>query len=195
MTEKHYHPVARCSHSTAVSGDRLYLWGGNPQALPADHSGLKKLEFLSSVDVFDLKSGVWELVRTYGTPPLGFSGYSVSAATGESLFYFGGYCGHDNCYHNSIHKLDTRRCHWTELSPTNADHGPMRKMQCGMVTFSDADGEHLVIVGGYGLPPMHAVYAEYVEGLFDSSKGTTNEIHVFTPHSGKQLWCFNIGFH
>ena len=84
--------------------------------------------FTSCVEVFHCESGDWLHQPTSGAPPLGVNGYSCTAV-GDTLHFFGGYCNHGiNCYHNSIHSLDTSSLHWVELSPTTSEGGaPMRK--------------------------------------------------------------------
>ena len=59
-------------------------------------------------------------------------GYAA-AAIGNEIFYYGGYCGHDNCNHNSLYSFNMNTFNWKELSPTTfRDAGPMRKWHCGM---------------------------------------------------------------
>ena len=66
----------------------------------------RTIQLLSSVDVFQVDCGDWTRPATSGTPPLGVDGYCCTAV-GGSLYYYGGYCGHAGCYHNSVHKLST----------------------------------------------------------------------------------------
>ena len=118
-------PSARCSHSSIVIGSRLYLWGGKSNVIPKVHANSEKLNLLSFVDVFDLKNGFWQELQTTGSPPLGVISHAACPGAAGVAYYFGGYCGHDNCYHNSLHRLSTEQLQWTELSPTNSEHGPM----------------------------------------------------------------------
>ena len=116
--------------------------------IPEVHYSPEKRKFLSSVDVFQSDCGDWIRRETSGTPPLGVRGYCC-AAVGDSLYYFGGYCGHDQCYHNSIHKLSTLSLQWTMLSPSTSESGtPMRKMESGMVAFRDGEEDILCVVAG-----------------------------------------------
>ena len=96
-------PNPRCRHKTCVVGNNLYMWAGLlKEDDPLEHNSQRKRKITSFVDIFDLKNGNWRQNPTSGTPPLGIGGYACAAADDE-LHYFGGYCGHAGCYHNSIH--------------------------------------------------------------------------------------------
>ena len=184
MEEEWYEPASRCSHATAVVGEELYMWGGRQQELPYVHENEAKLRLLSRVDVFHLRKGTWEEKVTSGVPPLGAVG-SACAALDSNVYFFGGYCGHVGCYHNSLHKLSTSNVQWTELSPTTI-HGevwPMRKSDAGMVAFRSNGEEVLFTVGGNGLSPrMPQPGASYNRR---SDLTYTNEQHIFTLHTGR----------
>ena len=146
--------------------------------IPKVHDSPTKREFLSSVDVFQSDCGDWIRRETSGTPPLGVIGYCC-AAVGDSLYYFGGYCGHDKCYHNSVHKLSTLSLQWMMLSPSTSESGaPMRKMNCGMVAFRDGEEDILCVVAGYGLTPSH----RQLGAQYKTAYGSTwcNEQHMFS---------------
>uniref|UniRef100_A0A1X7TB19 Uncharacterized protein n=1 Tax=Amphimedon queenslandica TaxID=400682 RepID=A0A1X7TB19_AMPQE len=85
----------------------------------------------SVVEVCNLKSGRWEQKPTTGDPPLGVHSYAAAVIRNE-IFFFGGWCGHDNCYHNSLFSFNVDTLNWKELSPTTSHHGPMMRVQCGM---------------------------------------------------------------
>ena len=169
-------PAGRHDHSTAVAGDRLFLWGGYQTktryqyGMPEVHDSAKKRQFFSSVEVFDVNTGCWEQPTTSGTPPLGVTSYSCVAVKNE-LYYFGGYCGHDDCYHNSVHTLSTFTLEWRMLAPSTTEGGaPMQKKWCGMVHFTDGEEDLLYVVGGRGhaVPssPQHgAQYQELIGGV------------------------------
>ena len=54
--------------------------------IPRVHDSLEKIQFLSSVDVFQMDSADWIQQVTCGTPPLGVSGYCCTAVgDSESL--------------------------------------------------------------------------------------------------------------
>ena len=149
--------------------------------IPRVHDSPEKKEFLSSVDVFQSDCGDWIRRETSGTPPLGVDKYCC-AAVGDSLYYFGGYCGHDKCYHNSVHKLSTSSLQWMMLSPSTSESGaaPMRKISSGMVAFRDGEEDILCVVAGYStLSPSHRQSgAQYIEA--DYGVTWCNEQHMFS---------------
>ena len=111
----------------------------------------------------------------------GVAGYSCVAVRNE-LHYFGGYCGHDDCYHNSVHTLSTSTLQWRMLAPSTTEDGaPMKKRWCGMVHFTDGEEDLLYVVGGEGpaVPssPQHG--AQYQQPLGYSGV-YTNEQHIFS---------------
>ena len=151
-------PAGRDEHGTAVVDNQLYLWGGYQRGMPEVHHSAEKRQFYSSVEVFDVNTGCWEQRTTRGTPPLGVQAYSCVAIRNE-LHYFGGYCGHGYCYHNSVHST----LQWRMLAPSTTEGGaPMQKSLCGMVHFTDGEEDLLyVVVGGWSNTP-------------------TNEQHIFS---------------
>ena len=145
------------------------------------HDGAEKRNFLSRAEVFDLDSGCWEQRTTCGTPPLGVSGYSC-VAVGTELHYFGGWCGHDrDCFHNSVHTLNTSILKWMMLaSSTTMGEAPMQKAYSGMVHFAEGEEHLLFVVGGYGhtgpsLPHLGAQYYHLPPGYV-----RTNEQNIFS---------------
>ena len=178
-----YEPTGRSSHSTAVVGQRLFLWAGNQATTPRVHDSDEKRAFLSHVDIFHLESGNWKQQATSGIPPLGVSGYACVAVDSD-LHYFGGACGHDDCYHNSVHKLSTSSYQWKVLAPTTTeDRGPMKKRYCGMVAFKDGREDFLFVVGGEGsIPSTHQPSARYEQ---DGAFTYTNEQHMFSVNNGE----------
>ena len=172
-------PTGRHEHSTVVVDNQLYLWGGDQDGMPRVHDSAEKRQFFSGVEVFDVNTGCWEQHTTSGTPPLGVAGYSCFAVRNE-LHYFGGWCGHSACYHNSVHTLSTSTLQWRMLAPSTTDSGaPMQKQWCGMVHFTDGEEDLLYVVGGYGRvipsPPQHR--AQYQKLIYDVR---TNEQHIFS---------------
>ena len=124
------------------------MWAGGQDDAPCVHDSSKKRAFLSQVDVFHLQRGNWKQQTTSGTPPLGMFGYACVAVDSD-LHYFGGYCGHDDCFHNNVHKLSTSSLQWRVLAPTTTEgRGPMGKGLCGMVAFKDGEEDLLFVVGG-----------------------------------------------
>ena len=178
-----YEPAPRSCHKAVVIGGNLYLWAGlvrGPRrGLPRVHDSPEKRAFVSSVDVFHLESGDWVQQLTSGTPPLGVWGYAC-AAVGDELHYFGGYCGHGDCYHNGVHKLSTSSLQWVMLSPTTSEDGaPMKKAYCGMVAFKDGEEDILFVVGGYGTTPSSRQPGAQYMKLYGNIVWC-NEQHMFT---------------
>ena len=174
-------PADRDQHSTAVVDNQVFLWGGDQRGMPWVHDSAEKRQLYSSVEVFDVNTGCWEQRTTRGTPPLGVQGYSCVAVRNE-LHYFGGYCGHGNCYHNSVHTLSTSTLQWRMLAPSTTESGaPMQKYHCGMVHFTDGEEDLLYVVGGWGHPvpssPQHRAQCQQ-----DTYGGSvrTNEQHIFS---------------
>ena len=122
----------------------------------------------------------WEQLHTTGTPPLGVSGYA-SCHIGEEIFYFAGYCGHGNCYHNSLSCLNTETLAWKELFSTNETSGPMRKASTALLPFDS----QLLAIAGKGQEPQtkRSPMAKYSKwhGLV-----YTNEHHIFNRAKGEQ---------
>ena len=172
-------PAGRYDHSTAVVDNQLYLWGGYQNGKHEVHDSAEKCQFFSSVEVFDVNTGCWEQLATRETPPLGVRDFSCVAVRND-LHYFGGYCGHGDCYHNSVHTLSTSTLQWRMLAPSTTEGGaPMKKKWCGMVHFTDGEEDLLYVVGGYG----HAVQSSRQHGALYQSMHSgvrTNEQHIFS---------------
>ena len=188
---KRYQPTPRLGHTTAVAGDRLYLWAGWQKALPKIHSGAEKLKPTSIVEVFSLKTGEWGQLPTSGIPPLGVAYYACTSID-EDLYYFGGRCGHAGCHHNTLHRLNTVTMRWKEVTPSSSSvlsqTAPMKKAQCGMIAFQWNNRDYLFIAGGYGVLPTHRhSQATYVPKRGKPEYGWTNEAHVFDIHTGESL--------
>ena len=148
--------------------------------MPKVHDSQEKRRFISCVEVFHCDTGDWRHQPTNGAPPLGVCGYGCTAV-GDTLHFFGGYCNHGDCYHNSIHSLSTLSLHWVELSPTTSEGGPapMRKSYCGTVAFKDGEEDILYVVAGLVLL-HHIVSLEHSMKLLVGSYVRCNEQHMFS---------------
>ena len=149
--------------------------------LPKEHDSQVKTRLLSCVKVFHIESGEWKQQKTNGVPPLGVCGYG-SAAVGDTLYFFGGHCNHDGCFHNSIHSLSTSSLHWVELSPTTCTSeggAPMRKGYCGTVAFKDGEEDILYVVAGFGRTPSYRQPGAQYEAT-GSDRVRCNEQHMFS---------------
>ena len=153
--------------------------------LPQVHSSPAKTAYLSKVELFLKDTGEWVQLATSGMPPLGVYGYGC-AAVDDDLHFFGGVCGHGDCYHNCVHKLDVLTLEWEVLSPTMSREGiPLKKAHCGMIAFKDDHNSMLFVVGGSGTnPTYHQPGSNYevVDGRF-----WCNEQHIFTLNKSKLL--------
>ena len=98
-----YQPVERYWHSTVQVGDYLYMWGGSQPGLPRVHNNEEKKSMCSVVEVCHVPTGTWVQKPTTGNPPLGVYGYATAVIRNE-IFFYGGRCGHEGCYHNSLYR-------------------------------------------------------------------------------------------
>lgn len=151
--------------------------------IPMVHSNEQKIEFLSIVDTLDLKTGEWKPHCTTGNPPLGVYA-SCCTPVGKIIYFFGGHCGHENCYHNSLHMLDTSQFQWNDANFNNSHNLPMKKGWCGMVSFKEDNLSSLCVVGGLGILPEKYQEHQYTPDELDQNFGWTNEIHIFSIENG-----------
>lgn len=110
------------------------------------------------------------------------AGYACTSVK-KSLYYFGGDCGHDNCYHNSLNELVIDTLTWTELSPTS-HNGPCRKTACDMIHVKCNNEDLLFVFGGYGIyPESPQIGSQYT---VDTTNGLfrTNEQHIYNLTNG-----------
>ena len=134
----------------------------------------------------DLDTGKWKQAATTGNPPLGVIGYS-SAVIENSILYFGGYCYHSGCYHNSVTRLNIDSLKWKELFPTNPHTSPMMKCNCGMIPVKIDRKNYLLVIGGYG-PSVNTPQqqnAQYSKRPFGYV--CTNEQHYFDLSTSKYI--------
>ena len=159
------------------------MWAGGQVGLPKVHDSKEKRAFTSTVQVLSLSSGRWSSHPATSTPPLGVYGYTCRAVA-DKLYYFGGWCNHDRCFHNSINQLDTTILKWTELAPTDPNRPVMRRAYGGMIPVQWDGVYHLLIIGGEGSPPTvqlpHVKYMEDSEGYY-----STNEHTLFNLSTSK----------
>ena len=186
IIDKHPDRPRKRAHHCAVSIDHsLYVWAGHHNKLPSVHGGAEKRRTTSNIQHFTPSTGQWISRDTTGTPPLGIIAYCCTAIN-DQLYYFGGECGHDDCYHNSITQLDTVSLQWRELEPTDATRPVMRRGSGGMISFKDNGIHHLLMIGGYGSKPaVQLPHYKYIE--FTSRRWRTNEHSMYNLSSSKIL--------
>ena len=175
----------RVGHHTQVIGDSLYLWGGGPPNLPLVHNNDEKKRVTSQVQIFNITSGKWDSKPTRGNPPLGVINYSCTTFI-KKIYYFGGDCHHDNCYHNSLNELDTSTLTWTQISPTD-DRRPVMKRGSGSMMLTEYGGVHrLLVIGGRGSPPSTKLpQAQYIHLTNDRVR--TNEQNLYNISTSKYI--------
>ena len=121
-----------------------------------------------------------EKQHTTGTPPPGVCGYG-SCSSGTDIYYFGGYCGHPSCYHNSLFCLSTATLVWDELVPTTEHCRPMQKAYGALLAFDD---QLLAFGGSSETDPSHpSPSAKYAKS--DGGFVYTNEHHLFDRERGE----------
>lgn len=184
-----YNPKPRWGHSTATIGSKMIIWGGTHSGLPEEHTSDLKTKLTSILEVFDVEKGTWAQETTVGQPPLGVRGH-CSATLDTDIYYFGGYCGHDWCRHNTLHCLDTINNVWRLVEPTNSTRGPMKKSRCGIVGFTDNNKQYLCVFGGTGhLSSASQTNATYIPWKENPNWGWTNETHIFDFETGIVRTC------
>ena len=181
----------RASHQTQVIGDSLYLWGGLQPNLPKVHNNNEKRRLTSQVQIFNFTSGKWDTKHTRGNPPLGVTRY-FSTTWNNKIYFFGGWCGHDYCHHNSINELDTSTLTWTQISPTD-DRRPVMKRGFGNMILTEYGGAHrLLIIGGAGSPPsIKLPQAQYIQ--LPSGRIHTNEQNLYNISKSKYIYHIILG--
>uniref|UniRef100_A0A1X7T0D1 Uncharacterized protein n=1 Tax=Amphimedon queenslandica TaxID=400682 RepID=A0A1X7T0D1_AMPQE len=173
----------RSHHRTVSVGDSLYVWAGHQDGLPEVHDSEEKRRITSNIQHFTPSTGQWITRGTTGIPPLGVRAYSCTAIN-DQLYYFGGYCGHDDCRHNSITQLDTVSLQWRELEPTDATRPVMRRVAGGMISFEHDGVHHLLMIGGYGSKPaVQLPHYKYIK--LSDGKWRTNEHSMYNLSSRK----------
>uniref|UniRef100_A0A1X7SQP4 Uncharacterized protein n=1 Tax=Amphimedon queenslandica TaxID=400682 RepID=A0A1X7SQP4_AMPQE len=172
----------RAKHSAPVIGDSLYLWGGDELDLPEVHDSPQKRKLTSTVETFSFSSARWSSHLTRGTPPLGVIGYSCTTFR-SNIYYYAGWCGHDQCYHNSLTVLNTLTMSWTQLHPN--DESRMKKINGGMLSLEFDGTDYLLMVGGSG-PTLPAVkHPQFQYDQIESRGVFTNEQLLYNLSNGE----------
>ena len=162
------------------------MWGGEVDGLPGVHDSEEKRRITSNIQHLTPSTGQWITRGTTGTPPLGVIEYCCTAIN-DILYYFGGSCGHDSCYHNSITQLDTVSLQWRELESTDATRPVMRRSGGGMISFEHDGVHHLLMIGGYGSKPAVKL-PDYKYNKLTNGNWRTNEHSIYNISSSKYLY-------
>ena len=130
----------------------------------------------------------WQQFPTSGDPPLGVQDYAI-CSNGKHVYFFGGWCGHSKCYHNSLHSLNVGEWNWRLLFATSDSEGPMKKTKCEMVFFHQS----LLVLGGNGPTPENPQASSHYsgEGLVQGYV-CTDEHHIYSLVSGELITCTSI---
>ena len=171
-------------------GDSLYLWCGISQDLPGVHNSEEKRKVTSKVQIFDITTGKWNNRSTRGNPPLGVFSY-LCTTINDKIYYFGGYCGHDLCCHNSLNELNISTLTWTELQSTDDSITVMKRGYGGMMSSEQAGRHCLLLVGGSGSPPsIQSPQAQYYQ--YPDCRVSTNEQNIYDLTTGNNI---NISYY
>ena len=161
------------------------MWAGGQPGLPPVHDSEEKRKLTSNIQHFTPSTGQWVSRATTGTPPLGVSAYSCTAID-DQLYYFGGWCHHGDCFHNSITQLDTVSLQWRELEPTDAARPVMMRAASGMISLEHNGVHHLLMIGGVGSKPAVQIpNAEYCKLKVPNLRWHTSEHSVYNLSSSK----------
>ena len=164
-----YEPLPRFRHISSRVGSKAVVQGGRTK----DFSGKSRQHLSSVVEIFDLCSESWEQRPVTGDAPSPGTYVAASASLHDDLFSFGGF--DDRHFFNTLHRLDTEKLCWSQVSPQNADGAPMPKYGCGMIAFANGLG----VLGGYGVPRGPTEPQSFIKRTgFTDGRGWTNEFHI-----------------
>ncbi len=171
-------PEQRWGHRAVYLKDHVYLYGGCTPSFRKTHDGEIKVKAMSQIFLFDPLTCEWNLKMSSGSPPLGIRDFAVVSHGNDRLIHFGGYCGHDYCWHNSLHTLhvDCDTLHWEELKPNVSGRDcPLKKQDCGMICYQDINRSSILCVfGGAGC-------------INNNHWIATNELHLMNLTEGNVL--------
>ena len=169
---RYYEPKFRLGHYAGTVGGECFVFAGRTGDF------LKTKEELSStIEVFDQYLERWRALKTTGSPPKGLYAGGCCVSPSGDLYVYG---GHDGTAHRGgLYKLTSLE--WSQLSAESDINGPMKKIGCGMVCFSNKN--KISIIGGYGLPlgpPQPGSSSKFIKDKHHTDgHGWTNEIHIF----------------
>uniref|UniRef100_A0A1X7U4A0 CARD domain-containing protein n=2 Tax=Amphimedon queenslandica TaxID=400682 RepID=A0A1X7U4A0_AMPQE len=98
-------------------------------------------------------------------------GYFCTTRNNEILF-FGGWCGHDICYHNDVNSFNSLTYEWSNIIPTS--DAVMKRGFGGMVCLESMGTEYLFMIGGTGSTPT-TYQSQYQYFQLDTGHIHTNE--------------------
>ena len=170
-----YEPLPRFGHISCRVGSKVVVQGGRTK----DFSEKSRQHLISVVEIFDPYSELWEQRQVTGDAPSPGTYDSASASLHDDLFSFGG--TDDRQPFNTVHRLDTEKLCWSQVSPQNADGAPMPKYACGMIAF----GNSLGVFGGAGIARGPTEPQSFIKTTsFTDGRGWTNEFHIYNLSEG-----------
>ena len=165
-------------------GNEVFFWGGSLEdSSLLVHDSLKKRKFISLVETFNPLTFKTEEMRTIDNPPNAAVAV-CSTSIGNDIYYFGGSCEPNNCYHRNLFVLDTLTKKWREV--ISSGDGPMNKAVCGMVSFSSDGEDYLLVIGGIGMFPYRIpTHSKYIANPIARFEHLcyTNEVHLMCVSS------------
>ena len=172
------------SHSAPVVGESVFVWGGNRPDLPSVHDSPQKRKLLSTIDRLEFSTGRWSSHVTRGTsPPLGAMGYFCTTRNTD-IFFFGGLCGDDLCYHNDVNSFNSLTYEWSNIIPTS--DAVMKRGAGGMVYIESMGTEYLFMIGGNGsTPTTYQSQYQYIQMV--NGRICTNEQNLLNLSTSKYL--------
>ena len=170
-----YEPFPRYGHISCCVGSKVVVQGGRTN----DFSEKSRQHLSSVVEIFDPYSELWEQRQVTGDAPSPGTYGAASASLYDDLFSFGGFDGRQ--WFNIVHRLDTEKLCWSQVSPQNADGAPMPKAACEMVAF----GNSLGVFGGYGIPQGPTEPQSFIQNTdYTDGRGWTDEFHIYNLSEG-----------
>ena len=170
-----YEPLPRSWHISCRVGSKVVVQGG------LDFSEKSRQNLRSVIEIFDPYSELWEQRQVRGDVPSPGTYHAASASIHDDLLSFGGFDGTQ--LFNTVHRLDTEKLCWSQVSPQNADGAPMPKVGCGMIAF----GNSLGVFGGFGVPRGPTEPQSFIKNTrATGGSGWTNEFHIYNLSEGKK---------
>ncbi|TYI03019.1 hypothetical protein ES332_A11G308100v1 [Gossypium tomentosum] len=128
-------PKARYEHGAAVVQDKMYISGGNHNGrylsdlnIPWENKLLsiaghtKDPSETIQIKAFDLQTGTWSILKTYGKAPVSRGGQSVTLV-GSTLVIFGGQDAKRTLL-NDLHILDLETMTWDDFDAVGVPPSP-----------------------------------------------------------------------